>query len=62
MPSAQSRSASNPLPQPDQIEMSLDHELMELNILEDIPDLIHVPEEVISDFDAQAQSVVDYPW
>ena len=55
---AQSRRASNPTLQPDQIDMPPDHELME----PDIPDFIDVPEEVISDFDALAQSVLDYPW
>ena len=60
-PTAQSRSASNPIPpQPDQVEIPLD--LMELDIPGDMPDLIDVPEEVISDFDARAQNVLDYPW
>ena len=44
------------------IEMSLDHELMELYIPEDIPDLLDVSEEVISDFDTWAQNVLHYPW
>ena len=33
---------------------------MELDILEDIPDILDVPEEVISDFEAWVQSVLDY--
>ena len=37
--------------QPDQVEVSPESELMELDILEDIPDLLDVPGEVISDFD-----------
>ena len=49
-------------PQPDQREMPSDNEIMELNIQQDIPDLIDVPKEVISDFDAWAQSVLDYSW
>ena len=44
------------------VETPPDHELMELNIQEDIPDLTDVPEEVISDFDAWVQSLLDYPW
>ena len=51
--------ASKP-PQPDQVEMPPD--LMELDILEDIPNLLDVPEEVISGFEAWVQSVLDYPW
>ena len=47
-------------PQPDQLEIPPD--LMELNILEDIPDLLNVPEEVFSYFEAWAQSVLDYLW
>ena len=35
---------------------------MEIEILEDIPDLLDVPDEVLSDFEAWAQSVLDYPW
>ena len=33
---------------------------MELDIQEDIPDLLDVPEEVISDFDVWAQDVLSY--
>ena len=40
-----------PTPQPDKIEMPLDYELMELDVLEDIPDLLDFLEEVMSDFD-----------
>ena len=39
---------------PDQIEMLPDHDLMDLDIPGDIPDLLDVPEGVISDFDAWA--------
>ena len=38
---------ANLSPQPDQTEMPLDHEHMELNIMEDITDLIDDPEEII---------------
>ena len=40
-PTAQSRGASNPIPQPDQIEMPQDHELMERNIPEDVKNTHH---------------------
>ena len=40
--------------------MPLDYELMELDILEDILDLLDIPEEVMSDFDAWAQDVLNY--
>ena len=53
---------ATPPPQSDQIDMPQTHELKELNITGDIPDLIDVLEEVISDFDAWGQSVLDYPW
>ena len=43
---------ATPTPQPDQIELSLDHGLMELDILEDTQGLIDVLDKVISDFDA----------
>ena len=46
-----------PSPQPGQVD-----ELMELDIPEDIPDLIDVPEEVLSDFEAWTHSMLDYPW
>ena len=40
---------ATPPQQPDQIELPPDHRLMELDIPEDIPDLIDVPDKVISD-------------
>ena len=46
--------------QPDQGEVPLEFELMELDIPEDMPDLLDVPEEVIYDFDAWAQDVLSY--
>ena len=53
---------ANPLLQPDQVEMPPEPELMESDIPEDIPDLIDIPEEVLSDFNAWAHSVLDYEW
>ena len=53
--------ATSPL-QPDQIEMPPDYELMELDIPEDTPDLLDVPEEVISSFNALVQNVLHYQW
>ena len=49
-----------PPPQPNQVEMLPEYKLMELDILEDIPDLLDVPEEVMSDFDAWAQHILSY--
>ena len=46
--------------QPDQVEVSPQFELMELDIPEDIPDLLDVPKEVMSDFDAWALGVLSY--
>ena len=59
-PTAQSKSASNPTPQPDKVEMPPD--LMEHDIPEDILHFLDVPEEVISDFEAWGPGVLDYPW
>ena len=61
IPAAQSSSPTIPPLQPDQIEMPPDHELIKLKIPEDILDLIDVPEEVISDFDAWAQKCAGVP-
>ena len=46
--------------QPDQVEMPPDYELMDLDIPEDIPDLLDIPEDMISDFDAWVQDVSSY--
>ena len=51
-----------PPPQSGQVEMHPEHELMELDILEDMPDLIDIPEEMLSDFDTLAHSVLNYEW
>ena len=53
---------ATPLSQPDQLQMPPDQEHMEIDIPENTLDFIDVPEEVISDFDAWAHSVLDYPW
>ena len=42
--------------QPDQVEVPLEFELMDL----DIPDLIDIPEDVVSDFNAWTQDMLDY--
>ena len=49
-----------PLQQPDQVEMSPEIELMEQDIPEDIPDLLDVLKEVMSDFDAWAHNILSY--
>ena len=46
-----------PSQKPGQVEMSSEHEFMELDIPKDMPDLIDVPGEVLSDFDAWAHSM-----
>ena len=46
--------------QPDQVEVLLEFELMEPDIPEDIPDLLDVPQEVMSEFDAWAHDVLSY--
>ena len=53
---------ATPPPQPEQVEMPLQYELMELDIPEDMPDLIDFLEEVLLDFDVWAHSVLDYEW
>ena len=53
---------ATPPPQPNQVEMSPELENMEMNILEDIQDLINIPEEILLDFDAWAHSVLEYQW
>ena len=47
-----------PLQQPDQVEVPPEFELMQLYILEDILDLLDVPEEVISNIYAWAKDVL----
>ena len=43
-----------------QVEVPQELVLMELDILDDIPDLLAMPKEVMSDFDAWAQDVLSY--
>ena len=38
--------------QPDQVEVPVEFKLMELDIPEDMPDLLDVPQEVMPHFDA----------
>ena len=51
------RPTPSPL-QPNQVEMPPEPELMDIGILEDIPDLMDIPEEVVSDFDVWAHTVL----
>ena len=51
-----------PSPQPKHVEMPPEYELMELDIPEDMPDLIDILEEVLSDVDAWTHSVLEYEW
>ena len=51
-----------PPPQPGQVEIPPEHELMELGIPEDMPDLINFQEEVLWDFDAWTHSVLPHEW
>ena len=43
--------------QPDQVEMPPKTEHMDIDIQKDIPDLIDVPIEILSDFDSWAHSM-----
>ena len=54
--------SSNLTPQPNQVEMPPDSELMELDVQEDILDLIDIPKVRLMDFDAWAHSVLNYQW
>ena len=51
---------NNPTPQPDQVQMPQEPEQMVIEILEELPDLINVPKEVLSDFDSWAHNVLEY--
>ena len=55
------RPATQP-PQSNQMEMPQESEPMDIDIQEDLPDLISAPEELLSDFDSWAHSVLDYQW
>ena len=56
-----SRPAIPPL-QPNQVEVPPEPEQMDIKIPEDLPDLIKVPKELLSDFDSWANSVLEYKW
>ena len=49
-----------PLQQPNQVEVPWELELMELDIPDDIPDLIDIPKDIVSDFEAWAYDVLSY--
>ena len=46
--------------QPDQVEVPPEFELMEMAIPKDMPDLLDVPQEVMSDFKAWTNDVLIY--
>ena len=54
--------ASIPPPQPKQMEMPPEPEHMDIDIPVEIPDLIDVPEELLSDFDSWTHSILEYQW
>ena len=45
---------------PNQVEVPPELELMELDVLDDIPDLIDMPEDTVLDFEAWAHNVLSY--
>ena len=51
---------AGPTPTPNQVEIPPELESMYIDILEDKPDLIDTPEEILLDSDAQAHSVLEY--
>ena len=53
---------ATPPPQTNQVEMPPEPEQMDKEILEDLPDLINVPKELMSDCLFWAHSVLDYQW
>ena len=52
--------ADTPSQQPNQVEGTPELELMELDVLDDIPDLIDVPKDIVSDFEAWPHDVLTY--
>ena len=48
--------------QPDHVEMPPDYEMMDLDIPEDIPDLLDVPQDVMFNYYAWVQDVLRYQW
>ena len=59
-PQANQEIPATPSQQPDQVEVPPEFQLMELDIPEGIPDLLDVPQEEMSDFDAWAHDVLSY--
>ena len=55
-------SPATPGSQPNQVEMPPEPENLDIDIPEDIPCLINVPEELLSDFDSWAHSVLENRW
>ena len=53
---------ATPAQQSDQVKMLPEPEPMDTGIPGDIPDLIHVPKEILWDSDAWAHSVLEYQW
>ena len=53
---------ATPPQQPNQVEMLPGLENMDIDTLEDIPDFIGVNEEILSDFNDCAYSVLKYHW
>ena len=51
---------ATPTPQPEEVEMLPVPENMDIDIPEAIPDLINVPEDLLSDFDVWVQNVLEY--
>ena len=49
-----------PPPQSDQVEMPSDYKLMDIDIPEDIPDLLDVLQDLMSDFNTWGQDVLSY--
>ena len=54
-----SRPTTSP-PQPNQAEVPPELEQMDVEILDDLPDIINIPKELLSDFDSWAHSVLEY--
>ena len=55
------RPATPPL-QPIQEEVPPEPEQMDMEILDDLPDIIHLPKDLLSDFDSWAHSALEYQW
>ena len=53
---------ATPPPQPNQVEIPPVPENMDIDILEGIPDLIDIPEEILQDFDVWKYSFLEYQW